>query len=208
MQALHGFDPSETLHDYRYGGCPGLKEVFVAVKSKLWPRGQGEIDDSVALRLATNAGPTTGQVRFKAGLERDIARVQAEIRMPGVGPNVWIGDKKPTFEFVSFAPIARGNDSRVRDGMMVSSKNIRKLRAGDWVFVKRLQANTECEIHIPDEEYPREDPREIGFWGTRQSIDAVKLAIEERLVSEDRPNVKGPVLIFKQAPRSAENGEN
>jgi hypothetical protein len=68
-------------------------------------------------------------------------------------------------------------------GMTISSEDIKKLRAGDWGFVKRLQANIGCEINIPDEEYPREDPREVGFWGTSDRIKAAKVAIEERMVS-------------------------
>jgi hypothetical protein len=182
LQALHGFDSSETVHDFRYGGCPGLREVFVVVKSKLWPYKQGEIDASMTVRPATNDGLTKGQARFKARLERDIARVDAEITMPGVGEIIWIDDKKPTFKFVSFAKAAWGVDPREPDGMTVSRKDLGKLRRGDWGFMKRTQANTRCEIFVPDEEYPGEDPREIGFWGVRKSIDVAKKAIEERLV--------------------------
>jgi hypothetical protein len=68
--------------------------------------------------------------------------------------------------------------------MTVSRKDLGKLRRGDWAFMKRTQANTRCEIFVPDEEYPGEDPREIGFWGVRKSIDAAKKAIEERLVGK------------------------
>jgi hypothetical protein len=184
LQALHGFDSSETVHDFRYGGCPGLREVYVVVKSKLWPYKQGEIDASMTVRPATNDGLTKGQARFKASLERDIARVDAEITMPGVGESVWIDDKKPTFKFVSFAKVPWGVDPREPDGVTVSRKDLGKLRRGDWVFMKRTQANTRCEIFVPDEEYPGEDPREIGFWGVRKSIDAAKKAIEERLVGK------------------------
>jgi len=183
MQALHGFDPSETLHDSRYGGCPGLKEVFIIVKSKLWLLKQGMIDDSITLRPATNNGLTKGQISFKATFERRIARVEAEISLPGVGENVWVGDQKPTFKFVSFAPIAYGVDPQEYDGMTISRKNLWELRRGDWAFIKRTEAVTGCEIIIPDEEYHREDPREIGFHGVRTSIDAAKEAINERLVS-------------------------
>ncbi len=63
---------------------------------------------------------------------------------------------------MSFAPITRGVDPRIRDSMTVSSKDVKKLRAGDWGFVKRLQANAGCNINIPDDEYPREDPHEFG----------------------------------------------
>lgn len=126
LQALHGVDPSRTLHNYRYGGCPGPKEVFIVVKSKLWPRGQGEIDDTVDLRPATNDGLTRGQVPLKESLTREIARVDAEMTMPGVGPNLWTGYDQPHFQFVSFAPIARGFDPRMRDGMTVSRRFKRK----------------------------------------------------------------------------------
>jgi hypothetical protein len=183
LQALHGFDPSETLHNSRYGGCPGLKEVFVVVKSKLWPRKHGEIDYSVTFRPATNNGLTAGQVRFKTILEQRIARVDAGIALPRVGENAWTGENKPSFKFVSFAPVAWGIDRREPDGMVISRNSLWKLRRGDWAFAKRTEAITRCEILIPEEEYKGEDPREIGFWGTRKSIDAAEKAIEERLVS-------------------------
>ena len=161
----------------------GLKEVFIIVKSKLWLLKQGMIDDSVTLRPATNNGLTRGQIHFKATFERRIVRVEAEISLPGVGENIWTGDQKPTFKFVSFAPIAYGVDPREYDGMTVSRKNLWELRRGDWAFIKRTEAVTGCEIIIPDEEYHREDPREIGFHGVRTSIDAAKKAINEQLVS-------------------------
>jgi hypothetical protein len=183
LQALHGFDPSKTLHDSRYGGCPGLKEVLVVVKSRLWLRKQGEINNSVTLRPATNNGLTKGQVAFKAGLEHRICRVEAEIPLPGVGDNIWTGDEKPTFSFVSFAPVAWGG-SREIDGTTVSSKDLWKLSRGDWGFIKRIEATTNCEIVIPDEDYRGENRREIGFLGSRKSIDAAKKAIEDRLVSK------------------------
>jgi hypothetical protein len=97
LQALHGFDRNETIHDYRYGGCPGLKEVFVVVKSKLWPPSQAQIDNSVALRPATNGGLTKGQIQFGEMLKRQIVHVRAEGPLFGVGPDVWIGEKKPRF---------------------------------------------------------------------------------------------------------------
>jgi hypothetical protein len=183
LQALHGFDPSVTTHDFRYGGCPGLKEVFIVVKSKLWLHKQGEIDQSVTLRTATNEGLTIGQIRYKFLLERKLALVAVEQVMPRVGKNVWTGKNKPTFQFVSFAPVACGVDPGEPGGMTISRKDLGKLRRGDWAFVKRTEAVTGCEIFIPEEEYHGEDPREIGFWGVRKNIDAAKKAIEERLVS-------------------------
>jgi len=183
LQALHGFDPSVTIHDFRYGGCLGLKEVFIVVKSKLWPYKQGEIDQSVTPRPATNEGLTKGQVRHKAQLENNIALVEAEIPLPRVGDNVWVGENKPTFKFVSLASVARGVDPSEPDGMTISRKDLGKLRRGDWAFVRGIEAATGCEVFIPEEEYRGEDPREIGFWGVRKNIDAAKKAIEERLVS-------------------------
>lgn len=193
LQALHGFDPSVTLHDYRYGGCPGLKEVFVVVKSKLWLHKQGEINSSMTLRPATNEGLTKGQARFKERLEGEIVRVEAEITLLRVGDNVWKGDKMPTFKFVSIAPVAWGVNLREPDGMTVSRKDLFKLRYASrkdsfkpshsgWAFMKHTEDVTGCEIFVPEEEYRGEDPREIGFWGVRKSIDAAKKAIEERLV--------------------------
>jgi hypothetical protein len=183
LQPLHGFDQSVTTHDSRYGGCPGLQEVFIVVKSKLWPLKQGEIHDAVTLRPATNEGLTKGQIGFKALLQRKIVRVEAGHPLPRVGDNIWTGSDQPTFKFVSLAPVAWGADPREPDGMIIRRKYLWELRRGDWAFIKRTQAVTACEISIPDEEYKGEDPREIGFWGVRKSIDAAKEAIVEPLVS-------------------------
>jgi hypothetical protein len=147
----------------------------------------------VTLRPAANEGLTKGQARFKERLEGGIARVEAEITLPRVGDNLWKGDKMPTFKFVSIAPVAWGVNLREPDGMTVSRKDLFKLRYASrkdsfkprhsgWAFVKHTEDVTGCKIFVPEEEYRGEDPREIGFWRVRKSIDAAKKAIEERLV--------------------------
>lgn len=162
------------------------------VKSKLWSRGPGEIDATVGLRPATKDGLTRGQVRFKESLTRQIVRVHARLTMGGIGPNVWTGDNKPHFQCMSFAPIARGIDARVRDGMTVSRKAMRKIVGYDHScsFMESVKAKTGCEYFIPEEEYHMEDPRNIGFWGTRVQIDAAKLAVGEQVVSKHPARIR------------------
>jgi hypothetical protein len=103
LQALHGFDPSVTNHEYRFGGCEGLKNIYFVVKSALWPQRVGKIDPTTVFRPATSTGLTKAQIRFHSNLERQIRHVNDEIELGALGGNIWVGEKKPTISFVSFS---------------------------------------------------------------------------------------------------------
>jgi hypothetical protein len=103
LQALHGFDPSVTNHEYRFGGCESLKNIYFVVKSALWPQRAGKINPMTLFRPATSTGVTKNQVRFYAELERRIHMVNDEVELGALGGNVWVGEQKPTISFVSFS---------------------------------------------------------------------------------------------------------
>ena len=103
LQALHGFDPSVTNHEYRFGGCESLKNIYFVVKSALWPQRAGKVDPTTLFRPATSTGVTKGQIRFYTELERRIDIVNAEVELGYLGGNIWVGEQKPTISFVSFS---------------------------------------------------------------------------------------------------------
>lgn len=108
LQALHGFDPSVTNREYRFGGCESLKNIYFVVKSSLWPQKVGKIDPTTVFRPATSTGVTKGQIRFYNELERRIQLVEDEVEIGNLGGNIWVGEKKPTISFVSFSKIGGG----------------------------------------------------------------------------------------------------
>lgn len=183
MQALHGFNPDVTIHDNLYGGCPGLQEVYPIVKSKLYPLDRGIVDATVGLRAATNSGLSEGHAQFMKDMKYTIEQLQDGHSVYGTGDNVWQGANMPTFHFASFAPLKRGIEDRVFDGMEVSSRTVYKLSKYDWGFLKNIEQGSGCKIEVVPEEYRGEDPREIGLVGTAEGVEMVKRKILAKLDS-------------------------
>ncbi|KAF8848696.1 hypothetical protein BDZ45DRAFT_262228 [Acephala macrosclerotiorum] len=184
MQALHGFDPEATAWDTRYGGCTGLKEVTFVVPTKLWPRKQGEINDKCILLPTESNGLTSGQASFKQRLLHYIGLVDSEAGIyVNQGQNIWVGDNKPTFSFASIRPLTVGNDLKVCDGMAVSKSEMRKLGRKNFEFFDKLQPRARCDVVVLPEEYPGEDPREIGLVSDKKGVSQAKDEILKFLVS-------------------------
>jgi hypothetical protein len=108
LQALHGFDPSVTNHEHRFGGCVSLKNIYFVVKSSLWPQKVGKIDPTAVFRPATSTGVTKAQIRFYTELEHRIQKVNEEVELGYLGGNVWVGEQKPTISLVSFSKTTGG----------------------------------------------------------------------------------------------------
>jgi hypothetical protein len=99
--------------------------------------------------------------------------------------NMWEG-KKPNFRFVSLTPHPEydGVSTTVYDGLGCSTPFIKVLANKNFEFVKYVERTTGCEIIITPQTYPKEDPREIGFIGTKERIaEAKKLVLEKLAVS-------------------------
>lgn len=186
MQALHGlFPPFIREKDMdRWPGCPGLEEVYWVVPSNLWRRAQGTIDADVGIRHATTNGLTNGQRSYKKSVLWDMRYVERGQWSSGE-VNMW-EDKKPKFRFVSLAPHPKyhGVTTTLYDGLGCSTPFIKVLAKKDFEFVKHVERTTGCEIIITPQTYPKEDPREIGFIGTKESIaEAKKLVLEKLAIS-------------------------
>lgn len=195
MQALHGFDESISS-DFQVN--IGLKEVYFVVKSKLWPNaaqpyqslGKGgvleprvQLNPQMTFRPATSNGLTNGQARFRTIVEAEIKNLKSGFGINGVGVNKWVGGDLPNFHFVSVAPKTIASDSRVYDGTCVQRGIIRNWEKNGWRFLRGVEKSSGCVIRVPPQEYHSEDPREIGFFGTRASVDSAKAAIQQHLDS-------------------------
>lgn len=185
MKALHGIYPPiiRESSKERWPGCPGLEEVFWVVPSNLWRREQGTIHASVNMRQATTNGLTKGQRNYKKSLLWNMHCVQDGTWI--CGTNEW-QDKKPKFRFISFAPHPEydGVNTTLRDGLGCSTPAINLLSRNNFDFIKNVERATGCEILITPQTYPKEDPREIGFVGTEESIkEAKKLVLEKLAIS-------------------------
>jgi hypothetical protein len=113
MEEIHGFDPSVTSIAEQYGGCRGLQKLFFRVESVLWPHDFRHQHPEFGMRAATtNDGLIPSQVAFKRNVKYEVGLVESGIGSQGVGPDIWIGDEKSVFKFVSFAPTIIAIDSR------------------------------------------------------------------------------------------------
>jgi len=85
-------------------------------------------------------------------------------------------EEKPGFHFISFAPHANydGVTTTMRDGIGCSTPAVNLLTRNGGTFLNYVQRVSGCEIIIPPVTYRGEDPREIGFIGTKESIAVAK----------------------------------
>ncbi|CZT10917.1 uncharacterized protein RAG0_15230 [Rhynchosporium agropyri] len=198
IEALHGFSEDVTQHNFRYGGCTGLKEVHFIVKSKLWPEATASIDQGVGLRPATARGytmeeslgnepdmvPSKAEWRMKDKLESRIARVISDQSLPRVGEFRWTGEKMPSFHFSSLCPAPRFGE--VYDGLNVDNWDFwnlfginddfmenHKARFG-CTYLELVISTFGCEVLVPPNVNHGSRMREIGFCGSHADVDEAK----------------------------------
>ncbi|KAI9054732.1 hypothetical protein LZ554_001883 [Drepanopeziza brunnea f. sp. 'monogermtubi'] len=208
MQALHGRH-KEVAWNELAPGVKGLKEVFFVVSTHLLPRSMaGKIDESMGFIPARGDGMTSGQVRVKKSIEKEVELVNAGSVLPNCSlkdeMNNWEEGNKPDFQFVSLVPKAAGG--KKFDTMMISVKDIPKLNGNYWAFMEKVERLTKCHLKIPEQDFGGQEMREIGFYGTEAAIEKAYEMITERLVylSGDKWNPpKYPK--FKQGYRTAED---
>lgn len=185
MQALHGiFPPLVRETDLeRWPGCNGLEEVFWVVPSNLWRLAPGSIDASVGMRPATTNGLTKGQRGFKKDTLWSMKCIEDGAWCSG--KNLWT-ENKPTFKFISFAPLTKFGDDTCYDGLGVNTPAVNFLRRKNWEAVKEIERSTGCVLTITNQSYPGEDPREIGFMGSKESnVEAKRMVLEKLATFEN-----------------------
>ncbi|KAL2061800.1 hypothetical protein VTL71DRAFT_7178 [Oculimacula yallundae] len=194
MEALHGRHKDVAWTDMA-AGVKGLKEVSFVVPTHLLSGTAGKVDDSITFRPARGNGLTKGQVSVKNDLQRQVDLVEAGGILPGCSMgntmNNWAGDKKPSFQFVSFAPKAYTQGMGF-DSMIVASDDLLKLSGKYWQFVKNLEQVSRCRIKIPQQDYYSQPSREIGFYGTASGIEQAVKLIRDRLAHLSGSNWKAP----------------
>lgn len=182
LRALNSLESAYICNFSKVGGCKGLKEVFIVVKSNLWPCEQGEIDAKVDFRPSTSNGLSGSQIRCKGSFMRYIGWAEPTSGV-GILGNLWAGESKPTFHCVNFGPIGDGTDCRVNDGMATNSTGIAELQSKNRAFIQNVEIATGYEVAILLQEYHGEETREIGFHGPKRGVDIAKAAFQKRLAS-------------------------
>ncbi|CAG8951065.1 hypothetical protein HYFRA_00006463 [Hymenoscyphus fraxineus] len=184
-------------NDDMFPGLPGLRDVFMVVQSNLCKPEPGQVGLEHTFRPATTNGLTNGQHRYKAYIQRDIDRVMNDTALEGVGKNKWLGDKKPTFHWVSLSDVPAVEGKQYQDGLGVNEKAYGFMRWGEeyykkgikcekreeWSNRRRVQNATGCSVFMPGKTFPGENPREIGFKGSKKAVAAAKKMVIEMLES-------------------------
>ncbi|CAG8981247.1 hypothetical protein HYALB_00003845 [Hymenoscyphus albidus] len=178
-------------NDDIFPGLPGLRDVFMVVQSNLCKPEPGQVGLEHTFRPATTNGLTNGQHRYKAHIQRDIDRVMNDTALEGVGKNKWLGDNKPAFHWVSLSDAPAVEGRQYQDGLGVDEKAYGFMRWGEeyykkgikcekreeWSNRRRVQNANGCST------FPGENPREIGFKGSKKAVAAAKKMVIEMLES-------------------------
>jgi hypothetical protein len=188
MQAMHGFREGEDIHIPRTG-IKNIKEKFLVVQTNLCRPNAGEIDASFCFRPATTSGFTRGQKSFKTRINYHIARVERGLGLEQVSPNVWVGKKKPTFHWVSLAPLSLIN-GRHYNALGINHDAVLCLRENR--AISRIEKETRCDIWIPKKSFAAEEPGEIGFRGTKEATDKAKVLVSEKIEESERAALVPP----------------
>ncbi|PVH76714.1 hypothetical protein DL98DRAFT_535495 [Cadophora sp. DSE1049] len=149
---LHGLSVGHGSKRERFLYPKGLREVFFVVESRLSATNVSEIGYSTRFRPASFDGLTKDVVDFKAELEKlteDIANDRT-VDVPLLRDRedyAWVGDDKPTFSFVSLAPVLSCN--KFYDFVLASDLQVRNLADVDPEVWRLLVDATRCEIQLP-----------------------------------------------------------
>ncbi|KAE8441865.1 hypothetical protein EG329_004220 [Mollisiaceae sp. DMI_Dod_QoI] len=182
LKTLHGVN----RHLDPKSGCAGLKDVLMIVKSGLWdPMEHGNGWNSVTWRPASGNGKTREEVIDKERLDVVVENCKKGLSLwDGVEDaqeewNMWVEDKLPDFQYVSFAPVAKENSVKVLDGIVVSQFSIMALRTmATPEFLEGLLARTGCQFFIPEADDSKQCHGEVGLYGTKPAIQKAKLEIK------------------------------
>jgi hypothetical protein len=99
--------------------------------------------------------------------------------LPGIGAHRWIGEEKPDFHFVSFAPQVCGNEDKVYEALGATRDEAYRLFE-DREFVVDLGISTKTKI-IVSEGQKSHLHSEIGFEGTKEGVRHAKWLMGKKL---------------------------
>ncbi|KAH7383026.1 hypothetical protein BKA64DRAFT_712867 [Cadophora sp. MPI-SDFR-AT-0126] len=175
MRCLHGYVLGAD--STRYCHCQGLKEVLIAMESRpLWMI-PSRINPAVCFRPDSNIGITHEQAALRKDFEDEIARIQEE--QPSLfGPNAWVGDDKPTFNFVN---LSRDKAGEAFVTLVASGSEVNELKVHHATFINDLRRNTGCKIILPHQKDNDEFPMEIGIKGTKEGVELCRRKIQDMI---------------------------
>lgn len=175
-------------NDSRFPGICGLRDVFWVVQSNLCRPESGEVGLEHTFRPASTNGLTNGQHRFKARILSDVQRVENYETLYNVGKNKWLDENKPSFHWVSLSIQPAVEGKSYDDGLGVGERVLDCMRLGkeyaqngttcakkdEWETRRSIQHATGCHVIIQRKSFAAENPREIGFRGSKKSVAAAK----------------------------------
>lgn len=184
-------------NDHLFCGFGGLREVFFVVQSNICLPKAGEVGLQHTFRPAATNGLTNGQDRYKGYMQREIERVENDQALHGVGKNKWLGDNKPTFHWVSFSTEPAIEGRLYEDGLGVDERMYSLFRWGkeyagngkkctkeeEWPTLDRVRQMARRKVWMPHKTFPGENPREVGFRGTKKAVALAKKMVVELVES-------------------------
>ncbi|KAH7383027.1 hypothetical protein BKA64DRAFT_647165 [Cadophora sp. MPI-SDFR-AT-0126] len=189
----HALSLIRELHGTSVGNGPtrkrvlyprGLKDVFFVVDSSLSAMKASDRGCSTCFRVAAVDGWTRAQIDLQLELEKLIVDVAEDKPLDlgfGVPPKqiAWEGEEKPSFNFVSLAPLMSCNT--VYDVITASPFQVMKLGEVEPALYQKLMDVLGCDIQLPVRANTTGFPQEIGIKGSRARVTLCQEAIQEVL---------------------------
>lgn len=182
LEALHGFDNDFDGSE----GCKGLKSVKFVIKTNLWRLSGARVPQNAIVRSAVTQGITRGMRSLYTNLSADITKLKDGNALNAfVGENRWSEDSLPDFTFVHLTnPAAYDEIQPVYDCVTTNDEGWWKLfNAQKRMLVGRIAERTGANIYLSDNEFPGQEPREIGVVGTAHAVRQAKQELGAFFVS-------------------------
>ncbi len=187
MADLHGADivevpiDSDESDEWQPSHPMGLQEVFFVNTARATHPEAMDIDHKFEFREADHWGTHTDEMSLTLDFLDQVDLVEKDKPVGENSKTVWIGEDKPTFRFVTFAPCLKSGFSG--EIIQVSALAANKLKEGESGILTKLLNDTGCEMVIDDLDDVEYCLGEIVIKGPRAGVDRCKKAIEDVLVS-------------------------
>ncbi|KAH6721052.1 hypothetical protein BKA61DRAFT_665812 [Leptodontidium sp. MPI-SDFR-AT-0119] len=197
LYCLHGRWRTSPEGKLVYDRFEGLREVNFVVGSNITHLQPNQIRPDSKFRPALITGDNLEEILLKEELDTWIARVLNEQPL-GVSGDTWIGDKKPSFKFVSFAPSYKEDNGKVLEIMTAQAAAIWRstflLSPFEcfryFGFINRLQRRYHCKITIPPT-FPYYDRlREIAIEGAKEDVEKCRRALKEKFADVEETRIE------------------
>lgn len=178
---LHGPPHDDLIREFRgqlwLKGRRGLKHSYIVVSSRLCGNfgRPGQMRPEVCFRPAASNGLNRLQQWYRQKQERDFDKPNKGLGVHFTRETPWIGDKKPAFHFVSFAPQSAGTSY---DAVVVDFPAGDALCRGNRAFIRDLQSTLGVNSRVTRPNSKDSDQQETGISGPWESVKLAKQAIK------------------------------